>query len=86
MERRIGAAVLVIRDKAAIIKLNKIVSAHANIVIGRQGIPLQEKDINVITLVLEGSTDEIGSLTGQLGRLEGVQIKSALIKDEHYGS
>lgn len=82
MERRIGAAVIIVKDRAAIFKLNKIVSEHAGIVIGRQGIPLQQKKFNVITLVLEGSTDEIGSLTGQLGRLNGVQIKSALIKDE----
>ena len=82
MEKRIGAAIILVKDRAAINYLNKIVSEHAEIVIGRQGIPLQQKEINVITLVLEGSTDEIGSLTGKLGRLEGVQIKSALIKND----
>ena len=82
MERRIGAAVIIIKTHAAINKLNRIVSEHAHIVIGRQGIPLQHKEINVITLVLEGSTDEIGSLTGQIGRLDGIQIKSVLLKDE----
>ena len=82
MERRIGAAVMLIKERSAINKLNKIVSEHADIVIGRQGIPLHNKEMNVITLVLDGSTDEIGSLTGQLGRLTGVQIKSALIKGD----
>ena len=82
MERRIGAAVMLIKDRSAISKLNQIVSEHADIVIGRQGIPLHNKEMNVITLVLDGSTDEIGSLTGQLGRLNGVQIKSALIKGD----
>jgi putative iron-only hydrogenase system regulator len=82
MERRIGAAVMLIKERSAINKLNQIVSEHADIVIGRQGIPLQNKDMSVITLVLDGSTDEIGSLTGQLGRLTGVQIKSALIKGD----
>lgn len=82
MERRIGAAILLVKNREAIQKLNTIVSNHADIVIGRQGIPLTEKNISIITLVLQGTTDEIGSLTGQLGRLTGVQIKSALIKDE----
>lgn len=82
MEKRIGAAVLLVKDREAIKKLNEIVSHHADIVIGRQGIPLFEKNISIITLVLQGSTDEIGALTGQIGRLKGVQIKSALIKDE----
>ena len=82
MEKRIGAAVILIKEKAAINHLNKIVSEHADIVIGRQGIPLQQKEISVITLALQGSTDEIGSLTGQIGRLNGVKIKSTLIKDD----
>jgi len=82
MERRIGAAVLLVKNREAIQKLNTIVSNHADIVIGRQGIPLLEKNISIITLVLQGTTDEIGSLTGQLGRLTGVQVKSALIKDD----
>ncbi len=82
MEKRIGAAVILIKEKAAINHLNTIVSEHADIVIGRQGIPLQQKGISVITLALQGSTDEIGSLTGQIGRLNGVKIKSTLIKDE----
>ena len=37
-------------------------------IIGRQGIPLRERSINVISLVLEGDTDRMGSLTGKLGR------------------
>lgn len=82
MERRIGAAVMLVKERSAISKLNQIVSEHADIVIGRQGIPLQNKEMSVITLVLDGSTDDIGSLTGQLGRLTGVQIKSALIKGD----
>ncbi|NQT57928.1 MAG: hypothetical protein HQ557_02995, partial [Bacteroidetes bacterium] len=29
-------------------------------------------------LVVEGTTDAIGALTGKLGRLEGLQVKSVL--------
>jgi metal-responsive CopG/Arc/MetJ family transcriptional regulator len=36
----------------------------------------------VISLVLEGTTDEIGSLTGQIGRINGVQTKSVLLKND----
>jgi putative iron-only hydrogenase system regulator len=62
-------------------KLNTILSKHANLIIGRQGLPRTD-GTNLISLVLEGSTDEIGSLTGQIGRLDGIQIKSVLLKDE----
>lgn len=81
MEKRIGSALIMIEDKDQITTLNQILSKHNDIIIGRQGIPLRERDISIISIVLEGSTDEIGALTGQVGRLKGVQVKSILTKN-----
>ena len=81
MEKRIGSALIMIEDKDQITSLNQIISKHNDIIIGRQGIPLREKDISIISIVLEGSTDEIGALTGQIGRLKGIQVKSILTKN-----
>ncbi len=80
MEKRIGSALILIQDNKEVFRLNEILSRHANIIIGRQGIPLREKKINLISLVLEGSTDEIGALTGQIGRLMGIEVKSVLTR------
>ena len=41
-----------------------------------------QKMNDIISLILEGTTDQIGSLTGQLGRLDGIQVKSALLKNK----
>lgn len=81
MEKRIGAILIVVKDKNAVNNLNSIISDHSDIVIGRQGIPIREKGIQVISLVIEGTTDELGSLTGQLGRINGIMIKSVLMKE-----
>lgn len=81
MEKRIGAALILIEDKEFIPKLNQIITEHADIIIGRQGLPIRNKDVNIISLVLEGDTDQIGSLTGKIGRLNGVQVKSVLLKN-----
>lgn len=81
MEKRIGSALIMIEDKDQITTLNQILSKHNDIIIGRQGIPLRERDISIISIVLEGSTDEIGALTGQVGRLKGIQVKSILTKN-----
>ena len=59
-------------------RINSIISEHSDMILGRQGIPLRERSTNVISLVLEGNTDKIGSLTGKLGRLPGVKVKSVL--------
>ena len=79
MEKRIGSALILVEENSEVSLLNDILSRHAHIIISRQGIPLREKKINLISLVLEGSTDEIGALTGQVGRLRNIRIKSLLM-------
>jgi len=78
MEQRIGAVIILVGDGGDIHRINAIISEHADIILGRQGIPLRERSASVISLVLEGNTDLIGSLTGKLGRLPGVKVKSVL--------
>ena len=80
MEKRIGAAVILVDNKQSVDALNQILSDYAEIIIARQGVPLRDRGISVITIILEGNTDTIGSLTGKIGRLFGVQVKSVLTK------
>lgn len=82
MEKRIGTALILIESKEAVQQMNEIAFKHSNIIIGRQGLP-RSNGQNIISLVLEGTTDEIGSLTGQLGRLKGLQVKSVLLKNKN---
>ncbi len=81
MEKRIGSILIVVKDKENINFLNQVLTNHSSVIIGRQGIPLRERAINIISLVVEGTTDEIGALAGQLGRLKGISVKSVLAKD-----
>jgi putative iron-only hydrogenase system regulator len=83
MEKRIGASLILVEDKSSVAKLNEILSRHADIIIARQGIPLLQKGVSVISLVLEGTSDQIGALTGPIGKLPGVQVKSLLMKSTH---
>ena len=80
MEKRVGSAVILIESHENVQLLNEIISKHSQIVIGRLGLP-RGNGQSVISLVLEGTTDQIGSLTGQLGRLSGIQVKSVLLKN-----
>ncbi|HAF29250.1 MAG TPA: CopG family transcriptional regulator [Bacteroidales bacterium] len=82
MEKRIGTALILIESKEAVQYMNEIAFKHSSIIIGRQGLP-RSNGQNIISLVLEGTTDEIGSLTGQLGRLKGIQVKSVLLKNKN---
>ncbi|MCD4709797.1 MAG: hypothetical protein K8R52_03055 [Bacteroidales bacterium] len=78
MEQRIGAVIVLVSEEGDIQRINAIISEHADLILGRQGIPLRDRSTSVISLVLEGNTDLMGSLTGKLGRLPGVKVKSVL--------
>ncbi len=79
MSKRIGVVGIVIEDpKHVTDKVNAVISAYGHLVIGRMGIPRHEANAGVIALIIEGNTDEIGALTGKLGNLAGVTVKSAL--------
>ena len=82
MEKRVGTALILVESRECVQQLNDILTNHSQIIIGRQGLP-RSTGQSVISLVLEGTTDEIGSLTGQLGRLGGIQVKSVLLKNTH---
>ena len=74
-----GAVIILLSPESDVQRVNSIISEHGEMILGRQGIPLRERSTNIISLVLEGDTDRIGSLTGQLGRLAGVRVKSVLV-------
>lgn len=79
MLKRIGVVGIVINDPKAIVdKVNLIISNYSHLIIGRMGIPKHEEHIGVIALIVEGNTDDVGALTGKLGNLPGVIVKSAL--------
>jgi len=80
MEKRVGVALILVENRDSVQLLNDIISKHSHTIIGRQGLP-RSNGQNIISLVLEGTTDQISSLTGQLGRIKGVQVKSVLLKD-----
>lgn len=79
MEQRIGVIGIVVEDRENARKINKILSEYSDIIVGRMGIPYRERDISVISLIIDGSTDEIGAMTGKLGGLSGVNVKTALV-------
>ncbi|HHV62290.1 MAG TPA: CopG family transcriptional regulator [Firmicutes bacterium] len=78
-DRRIAVVGIVIENrKLAAAKVNEILSIHGDIIVGRMGIPYKEKNISVIALIIDGTTDDIGSLTGKLGNIPGVRVRSAV--------
>jgi putative iron-only hydrogenase system regulator len=57
---------------------NETVSSFKGIIKGRMGIPFEEENIAVISITVLGELDEINALTGKLGNLHGVTVKTAV--------
>jgi len=80
MIKRLGVIGIVIENRQVVPQVNAILSDHADMIIGRMGLPHQEKDVSIIALIVDGTTDQVGSMTGKLGNLKNVTVKSALTK------
>ncbi len=78
-ESRIAVIGIVVsnREEAAR-KVNEILSSYGNIIVGRMGIPYKDREISVMSIIADGTNDEIGALTGKLGNIKGIKVKVAL--------
>jgi putative iron-only hydrogenase system regulator len=81
MDKRIGTITIIITNRTRQAEnVNAILSEFGDVIIGRMGIPYSPKNLHIIALIVHASTDQIGALTGKLGALKGIQVKSALTK------
>ncbi|XXJ21669.1 TM1266 family iron-only hydrogenase system putative regulator [Desulfovibrio caledoniensis] len=80
MQKRLGIIGIIIKDRQqAAGTVNSILSDHGEIIVGRMGLPFRDRGVSIIDLIIEATTDEVGALTGKLGNLEGVRVKSLLV-------
>lgn len=80
MEQRLGVIGIVIEDRRqSATKVNELLSQFGELIVGRIGVPHKDRGVSVIGLIVEASTDQLGALTGKLGMLPKVRVKSILV-------
>ena len=82
MEKRLGMIAIVISDKHIVFEVNELISNFSEFVIAGQGIPMPQKSLSFISLIVEAPMNSINTLTGKLGRLQGVEVKTIITKQE----
>lgn len=82
MTNRIATLSIFIEGKESVSKVNEILSEYSEIIVSRLGMPYRERALSVIVLILDGENDEIGAVSGKLGNLKGVSVKTAMKKDK----
>lgn len=76
MEEKIAIIGLFVRDYESANMVNELLHRNGDKIIGRMGIPYRDNDMSIISVIVRAGADEISALSGSLGRLNGVTVKS----------
>ena len=76
MEKRLAMMAIAVSDKKSVMDLNALLHEFGSIIIGRMGIPNHERGVSLISVALEATNDEVSSLSGKVGQLSGVSVKT----------
>lgn len=78
-QKRIAAISIIVSERENTDKVNQILSDFAEIIVGRMGIPYKERNISIITVIVDGTTDQLGALSGKLGQIKNIKVKSLVV-------
>ena len=77
MQTRVAVMAIIVEKGGAVERLNAVLHEYGEHIIGRMGIPYRKKGINIVSIALDAPQDTISALTGKLGNIEGLSVKTA---------
>lgn len=77
METRVAVMSIIVEEKETVEQLNAVLHDYGDYIIGRMGIPYREKQINIISIAIDAPQDTISALSGKIGKLSGISVKTA---------
>jgi len=80
LETRIALIGIIVEDTTATEKLNNILHDYGQYIVGRMGVPYRDKEVCVISVIVDATNDIISSLSGKLGMLDGITVKTIYSK------
>ena len=78
---RIALIGIIVEDISQSAEINRLLHENGNYIIGRMGIPHRERNLSIISVILDAPGDVINSLSGKLGMLNGVSVKTVCSKN-----
>ena len=77
MQTRVAVMSIIVEDTEYAEEINSILHVYGRYVIGRMGLPYRQKKISIISVAVDAPQDVISAMAGKLGRIPGVNIKTA---------
>ena len=85
MQNRVAIIGIIVEDNTYIEELNNLLHKYSHIIVGRMGVPYRDRNIGVISIIVDAPSDEINTLSGKLGMIKGINSKTiyAKVADKH---
>ena len=75
METRVAIIGIIVENPESVSQINDILHDVRDYVVGRMGIPYRERNISIISVVVDAPESLISSVSGKIGMLDGVSAK-----------
>lgn len=80
MESRVAIIGIIVENNEAAGQINELLHQYGQYIIGRMGIPYREKELSIISVVVDAPQDVISTLSGKLGMIPEVSSKTIYSK------
>lgn len=77
MTTRVAVMGIIVEKKDSVEPLNSLLHEYGEYIIGRMGIPYRERGISIISIAIDAPQNVISALSGKIGNLDGVSVKTA---------
>ncbi len=71
---------IIVEERDSVPRLNALLSEYGDFIIGRMGIPYEKKNISIVSVAIDAPQDKIAALSGKIGALPGISVKTAYSK------
>ena len=75
-QNRLAVLAVLVEEIHSAGRVNALLSEYGEYIVGRMGLPYKEKDLSVISVVLDAPAEKINALTGKIGVIDGVSAKT----------
>ena len=77
MDTRVALIGIIVENMDSTPELNKLLHEYGSYIIGRMGLPYRERNVHIISVAIDAPQDIVSTLSGKIGRLKGVSVKTA---------
>ena len=77
METRVAVISIIISNPESVQPMNDILHQYSEYIIGRMGIPYRKRKVSIIAIALDAPQNTISALSGKVGSLKGISVKTA---------